>query len=86
MKDRVGSPVDIDIALDDQFGSEFAGKVVAWMENIGEGDAVRGSATISKNPSKSKHLETATMNIHGFSIGTNAHTDLICCFVSCNQV
>jgi tRNA nucleotidyltransferase/poly(A) polymerase len=59
---------DIDLALDDQLGSEFAAKVSAWLEEHGEG-AAAGVATILKNPEKSKHLETATMNLRGFSIG-----------------
>jgi tRNA nucleotidyltransferase (CCA-adding enzyme) len=57
---------DIDIALDDQLGSEFAQKVHTWLAAKGE---VGGSfATIQKNPEKSKHLETATMMINGFSV------------------
>eukprot|EP00613_Pedinella_sp_CCMP2098_P061824 CAMPEP_0171984984 /NCGR_PEP_ID=MMETSP0993-20121228/274108_1 /TAXON_ID=483369 /ORGANISM="non described non described, Strain CCMP2098" /LENGTH=925 /DNA_ID=CAMNT_0012637825 /DNA_START=94 /DNA_END=2875 /DNA_ORIENTATION=+ len=59
--------IDIDIALDDQLGSEFATKVFAWLEEHGE-EAAHGVGTIMKNPEKSKHLETATMSFRGFSI------------------
>jgi len=59
--------IDIDIALDDQLGSEFAAKVFAWLEEHGE-EAAHGVGTIMKNPEKSKHLETATMSFRGFSI------------------
>lgn len=59
-------PVDIDIALDDMLGREFA-------DHLNEYLALKGEKTVSigmvlKNPEKSKHLETATMKINSFWI------------------
>eukprot|EP00897_Mesotaenium_endlicherianum_P000748 jgi/Mesen1/10674/ME000009S10466 len=57
---------DIDIALDDVMGREFAEKVHAHL--VGRGEEVREAHIIQCNPEQSKHLETATMNVHGMSI------------------
>jgi len=59
-------PVDIDIALDDMLGREFA-------DSLNEYLTMKGRETISvgvvlKNPEKSKHLETATMKVGPFWI------------------
>ncbi len=59
-------PVDIDIALDDMLGREFADHLNEWL-------TLNGQETISvgvvlKNPEKSKHLETATMKVGKFWI------------------
>lgn len=59
-------PVDIDIALDDMLGREFA-------DHLNEYLAQNGQETVSvgmvlKNPEKSKHLETATMKVNSFWI------------------
>ncbi|XP_029152054.1 tRNA nucleotidyltransferase cca2 isoform X3 [Arachis hypogaea] len=52
---------DIDIALDNMMGTEFAHKVKEYLVSIGEGKDVRGDGKIKSNPDRSKHLETATM-------------------------
>lgn len=59
-------PVDIDIALDDMLGREFA-------DHLNEYLVMKGEETVSvgmvlKNPEKSKHLETATMKVNAFWI------------------
>eukprot|EP00618_Florenciella_parvula_P037242 CAMPEP_0119517558 /NCGR_PEP_ID=MMETSP1344-20130328/34414_1 /TAXON_ID=236787 /ORGANISM="Florenciella parvula, Strain CCMP2471" /LENGTH=331 /DNA_ID=CAMNT_0007555159 /DNA_START=26 /DNA_END=1018 /DNA_ORIENTATION=- len=54
------------MTLDDQLGAEFADKVRAWLEARGEKG--RGMGVVMKNPDKSKHLETATMQLRGFSV------------------
>ncbi|CAI6001811.1 unnamed protein product [Closterium sp. NIES-65] len=58
--------IDIDIALDNLLGREFAEKVTEYLKERGE--VVRGVGVIQKNPDQSKHLETATMMIHGMWI------------------
>lgn len=60
------APVDIDIALDDMLGREFA-------DHLNKLLSERGKETISvgvvlKNPEKSKHLETATMKVGNYWI------------------
>jgi len=59
-------PVDIDIALDDMLGREFAELMNEWLSNNGM-DTV-GIGMVMKNPEKSKHLETATMKVGKFWI------------------
>ena len=59
-------PVDIDIALDDMLGREFA-------DHLNDFLCTQGQETVSvgvvlKNPEKSKHLETATMKVGQFWI------------------
>jgi tRNA nucleotidyltransferase (CCA-adding enzyme) len=56
---------DIDIALDDMMGEDFANMIKAFMEERGE--KVKGFGVIRANPEKSKHLETATITIYGYS-------------------
>ncbi|GJP39924.1 hypothetical protein CLOM_g24246, partial [Closterium sp. NIES-68] len=58
--------IDIDIALDNMLGRQFAEKVTEYLKDRGE--TVRGVGVIQKNPEQSKHLETATMMIHGIWI------------------
>lgn len=57
-------PVDIDIALDTMLGREFADHLNAYLQDHGE-DAV-SVGVVLKNPEKSKHLETATMQVGSF--------------------
>jgi len=57
-------PVDIDIALDDMLGREFADHINAWLAQNGRKTSTVGM--VLKNPEKSKHLETATMKIGKF--------------------
>jgi len=57
---------DIDVALDDMLGREFAEKVNAYLEHRGEDPS--GVGVIRVNPDQSKHLETATMKVEGRSI------------------
>lgn len=54
---------DIDIALDDTLGREFAEHVNRFLES--KGQTARGVGVIRSNPEQSKHLETATMMVHG---------------------
>lgn len=54
---------DIDIALDDTLGREFAEHVNKYLESKGE--TARGVGVIRSNPDQSKHLETATMMVNG---------------------
>lgn len=57
-------PVDIDIALDDMLGREFADHLNEWMTQHGRKKISVG--VVLKNPEKSKHLETATMKVGKF--------------------
>ena len=59
-------PVDIDIALDDMLGREFADHLNDWLTDHG-GDKI-SVGVVLKNPEKSKHLETATMKVGKFWI------------------
>ena len=52
---------DIDIALDNIMGEQFAHKLKAYLD---EHDVYTSSLSVIKaNPEKSKHLETATIRI-----------------------
>lgn len=57
---------DIDIALDDQSGIEFANGVNAYLHSLGM--ETRTIAVIMANPDQSKHLETANLRVLGFEI------------------
>ena len=57
-------PVDIDIALDDMLGREFADQFNQYLSSQGEETVSVGM--VMKNPAKSKHLETATMRVNNF--------------------
>ena len=57
---------DIDIAIDDQTGVEFATTVNEYMESINE--ETHHLAVIQANPEKSKHMETATLKVFGLPI------------------
>jgi len=59
-------PVDIDIALDDMLGREFADHLNEWLSQQGRETISVG--VVLKNPEKSKHLETATMKVGNFWI------------------
>jgi len=59
-------PVDIDIALDDMLGREFAERLNEYLEQVGE--ETHSVGVVLKNPEKSKHLETATMKVGTFWI------------------
>ena len=54
---------DIDVALDTMAGKEFADRVNEYLASAGERTAAVG--VIQANPEQSKHLETATMCVHG---------------------
>mmetsp|Transcript_9498 Transcript_9498/g.28318 ORF Transcript_9498/g.28318 Transcript_9498/m.28318 type:complete len:874 (+) Transcript_9498:369-2990(+) len=60
------APVDIDIALDDMLGREFAELLNKYLTGMGE--KTHGVGVVLKNPEKSKHLETATMKVGTFWI------------------
>lgn len=57
---------DIDIAIDNMSGAEFANAVVNYMKAHGE--ATKNVGVIKSNPEQSKHLETATTFIYGLPI------------------
>jgi len=59
-------PVDIDIALDDMLGREFADHLNEYLTAHGKDEVTVGM--VLKNPEKSKHLETATMKVASFWI------------------
>eukprot|EP00559_Dactyliosolen_fragilissimus_P004824 CAMPEP_0184867300 /NCGR_PEP_ID=MMETSP0580-20130426/25894_1 /TAXON_ID=1118495 /ORGANISM="Dactyliosolen fragilissimus" /LENGTH=848 /DNA_ID=CAMNT_0027367493 /DNA_START=275 /DNA_END=2821 /DNA_ORIENTATION=+ len=59
-------PVDIDIALDDMLGREFADHLNEWLSTHGRKTVSVG--VVLKNPERSKHLETATMKVGKFWI------------------
>ena len=54
---------DIDVALDSMTGAQFAERVNAYLVSTGAPPA--GVGVIAANPAQSKHLETATMRVHG---------------------
>eukprot|EP00804_Cyclotella_cryptica_P020631 CCRYP_003459-RA/>CCRYP_003459-RA protein AED:0.01 eAED:0.01 QI:558/1/1/1/1/1/2/463/796 len=60
------APVDIDIALDDKLGREFADELNQWLSDHGR--ETHSVGVVLKNPEKSKHLETATMRINNYWI------------------
>uniref|UniRef100_A0A7S2R939 Poly A polymerase head domain-containing protein n=1 Tax=Eucampia antarctica TaxID=49252 RepID=A0A7S2R939_9STRA len=64
--DVVDAPVDIDIALDDMLGREFADCLNEWLSTHGR--ETHSVGLVLKNPEKSKHLETATMKVGKFWI------------------
>jgi tRNA nucleotidyltransferase/poly(A) polymerase len=64
--DQNDLPVDIDIALDDMLGREFADHLNEWLTQHGQEEISVG--VVLKNPEKSKHLETATMKVGKFWI------------------
>ena len=66
IEDDSHQPVDIDIALDDMLGREFADHLNEFLQNHGEKTVSVG--VVLKNPEKSKHLETATMKVGSFWI------------------
>lgn len=52
---------DIDVALDDLYGKEFAERVNEYLG--AQGEETRSVAVIQSNPDQSKHLETARMKV-----------------------
>jgi tRNA nucleotidyltransferase/poly(A) polymerase len=62
----MNQPVDIDIALDDMLGREFADHLNDYLCKHGQETVSVG--VVLKNPEKSKHLETATMKVGSFWI------------------
>ena len=65
-QDEEHQPVDIDIALDDMLGREFADHLNDYLQ--GHGRETVSVGVVFKNPEKSKHLETATMKVGSFWI------------------
>ena len=55
---------DIDIALDDMYGEDFAKLINDHLNNEGNLDKKR-FGVIKANSDKSKHLETATIKVDG---------------------
>ena len=64
LQDEDQGPVDIDIALDTMLGREFADHLNAYLQDHGKDTVSVG--VVLKNPEKSKHLETATMQVGSF--------------------
>jgi tRNA nucleotidyltransferase/poly(A) polymerase len=58
--------LDIDIALDDMLGKQFADHVNAYLK--AHGQETHNVAVIMSNPEQSKHLETARMRVRGLWI------------------
>ncbi|KAJ3195784.1 CCA tRNA nucleotidyltransferase, mitochondrial [Irineochytrium annulatum] len=68
---------DIDVALDNIMGFEFANAVNAWMKQ--QGLVTGGVARISRNPEQSKHLETAHLKVYNQPIDfVNLRTERYC--------
>lgn len=65
---------DIDIGIDHQSGETFVNGLKSWLEDQSNNKEAEQGAHISKihkikmNPSKSKHLETCTINLFGLDI------------------
>lgn len=57
---------DVDIALDDCLGEEFALKVNDYLQSLGEQTKTVG--VVKANPEQSKHLATAKVKVHGLEI------------------
>lgn len=57
---------DIDVALDNMTGKQFAGVMNTWLKRQGHRNINIG--IIQQNPEKSKHLETATATLGKFSV------------------
>jgi tRNA nucleotidyltransferase/poly(A) polymerase len=58
--------IDIDIALDDMLGKQFADHVNSYLK--AHGQETHHVAVIMSNPEQSKHLETARMRVRGLWI------------------
>eukprot|EP00891_Asterochloris_glomerata_P004496 jgi/Astpho2/4496/Aster-00096 len=58
--------VDIDIALDDMLGTQFAEHLNAYLES--QGKATGRIAVVQANPEQSKHLETAKVKVNELEI------------------
>ena len=58
--------LDIDIALDNMLGKEFAEQVNTYLKSHGQ--ETHHVAVIMSNPEQSKHLETARMRVRGLWI------------------
>ncbi|KAH3743859.1 tRNA nucleotidyltransferase [Pelomyxa schiedti] len=59
---------DIDIALDNITGAEFAESLVKYVTDHGLRKDVSQIGVVHANPDQSKHLETATMMLFGISL------------------
>ena len=58
--------LDVDIALDDMLGKDFAERVNSYLK--AHGQQTHHVAVIMSNPEQSKHLETARMKVRGLWI------------------
>ena len=58
--------VDIDIALDNLLGTQFAEHLAAYLES--QGQKAGRIAVVQANPEKSKHLETAKVKINELEV------------------
>ena len=58
--------VDIDIALDDLLGTQFAEHLSAYLQS--QGQKTGRIAVVQANPEKSKHLETAKVKINDLEV------------------
>lgn len=57
---------DLDVAINDMMGYEFAQYINKYLEKSGQ--ATKSISKIESNPAKSKHLETATTRLFGLEI------------------
>lgn len=70
--------VDVDIALDNCLGKRFAERINNYLER--HGSETHAFGVVSKNPEKSKHLETASMQLGGFWVDfVNLRTESYTC-------
>jgi tRNA nucleotidyltransferase (CCA-adding enzyme) len=60
---------DIDFALSNMTGEDFATRINAYLQ--AQGHQVHGIGVIKRNPDQSKQLETATFKLNGISIDVN---------------
>jgi len=58
---------DLDIAVDDMSGAQFASYLTRYISEVMK-ERAHGTGTIKSNPEKSKHLETATLKVFDMSV------------------
>ena len=58
---------DVDVAIDNMYGAEFACHLTAYLESKRKGESFC-VGVIRQNPERSKHRETANVAVDGFSV------------------
>jgi len=61
---------DVDLAVDDLTGVQFANLILSYLKSTNQQHLMQSSkiGVIAANPAQSKHLETATLKVHGIDI------------------